>query len=225
MQARRSTWFLARPSAGRTLRSIAATALVLLVAGGSCARREAAKRPPTAPVPSASLAADATARTPASPADATAAPPTPPVRPPADGSGPAPIDRTAQCTQGPLEDATAELPADLLVESLYLDGAGDVQAGFRVYDDGRLEAKSIGGDWTGGRTIAAAKMEELRRAITDAQLGPAAGSHRLVQPGKTAGRSELRVRDGAEVVTVAADDPCFVPQSHQLLVVLAEVFD
>jgi hypothetical protein len=181
-----------------------AAAILLLGANGSCGRKEPARRVP---------AADGTGTVAAGVGTADG------------GTPPTAVDRTADCIHGPLDGPSRPLPPDVLVESLYLDREGTVEAGFRVYVDGRMEAKSIDGDWTAGTTLTAEKLGTVRTAVTAARLGAAAGAYRTAQPGKDMGGSELRVRDGSDLVTVAADDPCFVPQTHQLLAALVEVFD
>jgi hypothetical protein len=201
------------------MRRLPALLLVLPLAL-ACGRRESARRPPDPAAesrrPDAATPSDAPSAAEASPAEAHARG--------ADAVAGHPVDRTPQCLRGDLPSDVPALPDGVLLQSLVASGAG-LQAGLRIYDDGRYESKSVGQDWAGGQTLAPEKLQEVRQGIAAARLARVAGGYRAVAPRPQMSVNWLEVRDAGGVVVVAADDACFVPEVDALLAGLVELFD
>jgi hypothetical protein len=61
------------------------------------------------------------------------------------------------------------VPAGVLVQVLNVDAEG-VEAGYRIYADGRYESRPAGKSWSQGERLSAARLERARAAIADAGL-------------------------------------------------------
>jgi hypothetical protein len=202
-------------------------ALLCLVLAAGCGRREASR--PGA-VDAAPVVADAAvvrttrADDTAEQEQATTAEPGPlrPPEPPSVLAGDG--HRTIECLHVGLPGEVPALPDGVLLQSLVVAADGR-QAGLRVYEDGRVEAKAIDREWEPGKALAAERLAIVRGAVEGGGLARAAGAHRVRSPTGALGANWLQARRDGEVVSAVFDDPCFVPEIDAVLVRLVEVFD
>lgn len=74
-----------------------------------------------------------------------------------------------------------EVPDGVLVQSVHVDDEG-VEAGWRVWRDGRHESRRRGGPWADAGTIGAEGVAALRAVLDEAPLDEMAGVHRPQHP-------------------------------------------
>ena len=113
----------------------------------------------------------------------------------------------------------------VLLQNVLVDARGR-QAGYRIYDDGRLERRPSGKPWVSGPTLIREQVERVRGAISEARIDqlepryePTAAQRADVESMVLHLHAEI---DGA-VRNVAVVRPCKVPAVDGLIARVNEV--
>lgn len=214
----------ARPDGRRRLWNLRWLVPVLaLIALAACR-----KQPPAADAapPPALRAADVP--TPATAVAPDGLPSAGPPRPtPADAPDPPPaptVSGDVRCEPGEPVGPPPELPEQALVLFRTAPPHGPA-GGFRLLADGTLETLGTDGMWTAGRTFEGDELDRLRTAVQQAALSGLAPAYRRAEPGPPVATVWLAVRGPDGPRTVSYDEPCFLPEVHELLLRLLKVFD
>ena len=133
-------------------------------------------------------------------------------------------DRASQTSQsgcrtgGQMSDGPV-VGSDVLLQNVLVDGRGR-QAGYRIYDDGRLERRPIGKPWVSGPTLVREQVERVRGAIRGSGVDRLEPRYEPT-PAQRADAEGVVLHLHAEVDgaprTVAVVRPCRVPAVDALI--------
>jgi hypothetical protein len=117
------------------------------------------------------------------------------------------------------------VPNGVLLQNVLVD-PHDREGGYRVYEDGRIERRSMGREWVQEAPLASEQVQNIRTAIRDAGLERLRDRYEPDAPPADDGGSTLHVhalREG-RVQHVAVVRPCRVPELDALIVRVSEIF-
>jgi hypothetical protein len=118
-----------------------------------------------------------------------------------------------QMSDGPVVDN------GVLLQNVLIDGRGR-QAGYRIYDDGRLERRPTGKPWVSGPTLTTEQVERVRGAIRGAGIDKLESRYEPTAAQRGDGDAvvlHLHADVNGAVRNVAVVRPCKVPAVDALI--------
>ena len=113
----------------------------------------------------------------------------------------------------------------VLLQDVLVDARGR-QAGYRIYDDGRLERRPSGKPWVSGPTLVREQVERVRGAIREARIDQLEPRYEPTAAQRADAESmvlHLHTEIDGAVRNVAVVRPCRVPAVDGLIARVNEV--
>ena len=116
------------------------------------------------------------------------------------------------------------VPEGVLLQMLVVDPRGR-EAGYRIYDDGRFERRSVGGAWVSAPALTTEQQQAARAAIRSAGLERLEPRYEPATREVDDGNSVLHVdaSDGGARRSVAVVRPCKVAEVDALIARMDEI--
>jgi hypothetical protein len=119
----------------------------------------------------------------------------------------------------------SDMPDNVLLQVQVIDPHGR-PAGYRIYPDGRYEARSAETDWAPGTAMTSSQLDAIRSAIQKANPQQLLGRYEPARSAPDQDANIVQVDFGLESdprrVTVVR--PCTVPEVDGLIQRMAEIF-
>jgi hypothetical protein len=118
-----------------------------------------------------------------------------------------------------------DMPENVLLQVQVIDPHGR-PAGYRIYRDGRYEARSAETDWSPGTAMTSTQLDAIRSAIQKTNPDRLRGRYEPDRPAQDEDANIIQVDFGLDTdprrVTVVR--PCIVPEVDGLIQRMAEIF-
>lgn len=116
-----------------------------------------------------------------------------------------------------------EMPQGVLLQSVLINDEGET-SGYRIYDDGRYETKTVLDPWSFGEPLTEDQVEAVKASIAEARFDRL---HEHYQPEKLSSSPNtlwMQVNDAGERFDVEIVGSCEVPAITSLSAQIVELF-
>lgn len=127
------------------------------------------------------------------------------------------------CVSGSMMSERPEMPQGIILQSVLVNDEGE-SSGYRIYDDGRYETKTVQEPWSFGEPLTEQQVEAVKASIAETRFDRLREHYQPDEVSPSSNTLWMQVNDAGERFDVEMVGSCEVPAITTLTAQIVELF-
>ena len=127
------------------------------------------------------------------------------------------------CVSGNVMSERPEMPQGVILQSVLVNDEGE-SSGYRIYDDGRYETKTVQEPWSFGEPLTEQQVEAVKASIAETRFDRLGEHYQPVEVSPSSNTLWMQVNDAGERFDVEMVGSCEVPAITTLTAQIVGLF-